>query len=278
MSDNTKDIGAMPLTKATQKHFIGTDPEVFLVNNDGKMISSIDLIGGSKEFPRPIDDEGSAVQEDNVAVEYNIAPCQDVESFIARNRKVLQYLSGLVASQGLSLSIKPSAVFDKDQLSDPRAKVFGCEPDFNAWKGGSINPRPNAKNKSLRSAGGHIHVGFNGENLDPNLVIKAMDLFIGVGMMKYDDDKDRRQLYGKAGACRYKSYGVEYRTPSNAWLQSDETIRYVWQQQERALEFVRSGEAEKLLTDDGDLGARIQECINESNMDLYKELAEEFQL
>lgn len=261
-----------------QNHLIGCDPEVFLVNETGKFISSIDRIGGSKDMPRPIDDEGSAVQEDNVAVEYNIAPAQDVETFIQRNRKVLSYLAHHVQSQGLSLSIVPSAVFDKDQLKDPRALEFGCEPDFNAWKGGEVNPRPRAANRQLRSAGGHIHVGFNGENLDPILVVKALDLFIGVGMMKYDNDTQRRMLYGKAGAMRFKSYGVEYRTPSNAWLQSDETIRYVWKQQERALEFVRSGQAAELLVDGGELGDLIQQCINESNGEAYAKLAAEFDL
>ena len=260
-----------------QTHFVGCDPEVFLVDQDGQYVSSIDRIGGSKDFPRPIDEEGCAVQEDNVAVEYNIPPVQNVESFIHYNRKVLQYLSEWVAPQGLSLKIIPSAKFSKEELADPRALEFGCEPDFNAWKGGSMNPRPRAKDKSLRSAGGHIHLG-GIDDLNPLLVIKAMDLFVGVGMMQFDTDKDRRMLYGKAGAHRIKPYGVEYRTASNAWLQSDETIRYVWKQQERAVEFVRNGHAESLLADGSELGELIQECINNSNMEIFEQLKSQFDL
>lgn len=260
-----------------QTHLVGADPEVFLVNAEGGYVSSIDRIGGSKEMPRPIDEEGCAVQEDNVAVEYNIPACDTVEKFIHYNRKVLQYLSEHVAKQGLSLQIVPSARFSKEELADPRAQQFGCEPDFNAWKGGAMNPRPRAKDKSLRSAGGHIHLGNIGD-LDPLLLIKAMDLFVGVGMMQFDKDSDRRQLYGKAGAFRKKSYGVEYRTASNAWLLSDETIQYVWKQQERAVEFVRSGRAAVLLTDDSDVSEMIQTCINESDMDLFYKLQAEFDL
>lgn len=260
-----------------QTHLVGADPEVFLVNSEGAYVSSIDRIGGSKEAPRPIDDEGCAVQEDNVAVEYNIPACSTVEQFIHYNRKVLAYLAGHVEKQGLSLKIVPSARFSKQELSDPRALQFGCEPDFNAWKGGEMNPRPRAKDRSLRSAGGHIHLGNIGD-LDHLLLVKAMDLFVGVGMMQFDKDSDRRQLYGKAGAFRKKSYGVEYRTASNAWLTSDETIQYVWKQQERAVEFVRSGRAAALLTDDSDVAEMIQTCINESDMDLFYKLQAEFDL
>lgn len=257
-----------------QEHTVGCDPEVFLVNEAGEFVSSIDRIGGSKEFPRPIDDEGCAVQEDNVAVEYNIPAVKDVESFIHYNRKVLAYLSEQVAQDGLKLSIVASANFSKQELADPRALQFGCEPDFNAWEGGKMNPRPHSKDKSLRSAGGHIHIG-NIDGLDKCLVIQAMDLFIGVGMMKYDKDTRRRNLYGKAGACRFKPYGVEYRTPSNAWLQSDETIRYVWRQQERAIEFVRQEGAADVLSK---WGETIQHCINTSDMEAYELLQKEFDL
>ena len=259
-----------------QNYFVGCDPEIFLVNDVGEYVSSIDRIGGSKDFPRPIDEEGCAVQEDNVAVEYNTPPCDNVESFIHYNRKVLQYLAEHVSKQGLSLKIVPSAHFSKAELRDPRAKVFGCDPDFNAWKGGSMNPRPKAADKSLRSAGGHIHIGI--KDLDPLLIIKAMDLFCGVGMLQYDSDTERRQLYGKPGAFRIKPYGVEYRTLSNAWLQSDETIRYVWRQQERAIEYVRSGRAAVELADDTELAEKVQECILTGNAEIFSALKKEFDL
>lgn len=260
-----------------QTHLVGADPEVFLVNDAGEYVSSIDRIGGSKDFPRPIDDEGCAVQEDNVAVEYNIPACDTVEKFIHYNRKVLQYLAQHVADQGLSLKIVPSARFSKTELRDPRAKVFGCDPDFNAWKGGSMNPRPSSKDKALRSAGGHIHLG-NIDGLDHILLIKAMDLFVGVGMMQFDKDEDRRQLYGKAGAFRKKSYGVEYRTASNAWLMSDETIQYVWKQQARAVEFVKNGSALQLLGDEDELGEKIQAAINDGDQEAFEYLVKEFDL
>lgn len=259
-----------------QNYFVGCDPEIFLVDETGSFVSSIDRVGGSKEFPRPIDNEGCAVQEDNVAVEYNIPPVNTVEDFIHYNRKVLGYLAEHASQQGLKLHIVPSAHFPKAELKDPRARVFGCDPDYNAWKGGEQNPRPNAKDKTLRSAGGHIHLGI--KDLDHILLIKAMDLFCGVGMLQYDKDTERRELYGKPGAFRIKPYGVEYRTLSNAWLQSDETIRYVWRQQERAVEFVRSGKAADLLRDGTELSEKVQECLLTGNPEIFSELKAEFDL
>ena len=53
--------------------FFGCDPEFFLKDKTGKFISAIGLVGGSKEEPKAIGN-GCFVQEDNVAVEFNIPP------------------------------------------------------------------------------------------------------------------------------------------------------------------------------------------------------------
>lgn len=219
---------------------IGCDPEVFLQSPSGEFISSIGKIGGSKDFPRPIDEDGNAVQEDNVAVEFNTPPCASAGEFIKHIRKNLAFLEELAGSMNLKISVVPSAVFSAEELSHPQAKVFGCEPDYDAWRGGMVNPPPRAKNKALRSAGGHIHIQLDG-TLDEVEVIKAMDVFVACVLLEYDTDQRRRELYGKPGAFRYKPYGVEYRTPSNVWIQSDTLIEKVYQQTEKAVSFVASG-------------------------------------
>lgn len=251
---------------------VGADPELFMVDADNHFISSVGKIGGSKDHPMPIDDEGCAIQEDNVAVEYNIPACASAADFIKYNRKVIEDIRERAARMGLSLAIVPSAVFSPDELMSPQAAEFGCEPDFNAWKDGSQNPRPRAEDPALRSAGGHIHIG-NISDLDPLAVIQAMDLFVGCQMLKFDNDKRRRELYGKAGAFRPKKYGVEYRTASNAWIQSDETIRWAFEQTEKAVAFVREGRSIKEAQ-----GLMIQDCINNSDMGLLEAINTEFGL
>ena len=53
---------------------IGCDPEFFLLKNK-QPHSAIDLVGGTKEKPKPLPKgKGFSVQEDNVSVEFNIPP------------------------------------------------------------------------------------------------------------------------------------------------------------------------------------------------------------
>jgi hypothetical protein len=251
---------------------LGCDPEVLLVTPTGKFISSVGKIGGSKDAPMPIDEDGNAVQEDNVSVEFNTPPCKSAAEFITHINKNKHWIQARAEAMGLQVAIKPSAVFDDDQLLTPEAQEFGCEPDFNAWLDGKQNPRPSADNQNLRSCGGHIHIGLSDDD-DMLEVVKAMDLFVGCMMMDFDDDTGRRELYGKAGAFRKKAYGVEYRTASNRWIEDDDKIQWVWNQTDKALEFVRSGRS---FTEEE--GQMIQRCINTSDKDLLGILKEKFQL
>ena len=46
----------------------------------------------------------------------------------------------------------------------------------------------------------------------------------------WDFDKQRVVSYGRPGGCRIKTYGVEYRTLSNAWLNDPELVKFVYSQ------------------------------------------------
>lgn len=246
---------------------IGSDPETFLQDHTGRFISSVGLIGGSKDEPMPIGNNCS-VQEDNVTVEFNTHPTDNVDDFVKGINYNLEWIKNRAAQLSLSVVSVPSAIFDDEQLATREAQTFGCDPDFNAWNFGAANPRPKARNKNLRSAGGHIHI--EAPELDKLDLTKAMDLFVGVPMLKFDKDSQRRQLYGKAGAFRPKTYGIEYRTASNAWLQSDETKRWVFEQTQKAVQFVRNG---KRISDE--LGDQIQQAINRSDESLVDSIIEQ---
>lgn len=251
---------------------LGCDPEVFLQTKTGKFISSVGLIGGTKDVALPIDDEGNGVLEDNVAVEFNTPPCYSVQEFKTNIKKNIAYIRERAEALGLQVSIIPSATFDDDQLQTEGAKTFGCEPDYNAWRNGEQNPRPRAADANLRSCGGHVHIGLRPGD-DALEVVKAMDLFVGCLMLEFDDDTARRELYGKPGAHRIKPYGVEYRTASNRWIESDERIQWVWDQTDKALAFARSGR-----TFNEEQAEKIQMCIMHSDMELLNELKAEFDL
>lgn len=219
---------------------IGADPEVFIGDNES-VRSVIGKIGGTKAFPRPLADLGNgyAVQEDNVALEFNIPPCGSKREFINAINKATGYLEQLVKdTHGLRFDHRSAVSFPAVELADPAALEFGCEPDYNAWTK-KKNPRPKATDKSLRSCGGHIHIGFDG--LDPHEVVKACDLFLSVPAQLMDQGELRKQLYGKAGAFRMTQYGVEYRSLSNFWIFDNNLIGWAYDNTERALDAVRAG-------------------------------------
>lgn len=245
---------------------IGADPEFFLKQNH-KHISAIGRIGGTKMFPKPMPKRGFAMQEDNVSVEFNIPACNDSTSFIKAIKYAMTTIKKVVPD--FDVSMESAVVFDTDQLQHPAALEFGCEPDYNAWTK-EENPRPCAVDQNLRSAGGHVHVGTT-EN--PIEVIRAMDLFLGVPSTQKDPGILRRQLYGKAGAFRRKDYGCEYRTLSNFWIFSPSLIEWVYNQTEKAINFVEEGNVI-----DEETGILIQDCINNSNGGAYERLVQTYGL
>lgn len=246
---------------------IGCDPEFFLMKN-GQAHSAIGLIGGTKQAPRPLNKAGFSVQEDNVAVEFNIPPAYNADEFVENIQYVMKRIRTRL--KGFDISKASAMNFDLDQLMDPKAQEFGCEPDYNAWTK-QMNPRPMADDMTLRSAGGHIHIG---TKEDPIEVIRAMDLFAGVPSVKLDAEGGRRRaLYGGPGAYRLTKFGCEYRTLSNFWIFSKELIEWAYKATAQAIAFVESGE-----TIDEKHAEIIQHCISNGDMKAYEYLRETYSL
>jgi hypothetical protein len=84
---------------------------------------------------------------------------------------------------------------------------------------------------------------------------RLMDRYVGVPSLGWDKDQIRRKTYGKAGNCRVKEYGVEYRALSNAWLFEPTIMRYVFDATMWAAKALKNGE-------DGDIYWRS--VINDS--------------
>ncbi|MFW3388673.1 UNVERIFIED_CONTAM: hypothetical protein RF648_22080, partial [Kocuria sp. CPCC 205274] len=125
---------------------------------------------------------------------------------------------GMSIAEGVSSHIFTDAELKSFHES---AFVFGCEPDYNALTG-QRNPKPAAADVGLRTAGGHIHIGYDdviGVNSENQKVLGVMcDYFLGLPALLLDSDDRRKELYGKAGACRFKKYGIKYRVLSNFWV------------------------------------------------------------
>jgi len=111
---------------------IGSDPEIFVEEN-GQVISAIDLVPGSKDFPHPIDEDGHFIQTDNIALEYNIPPCNTEDEFVYHINYVKDYLEAIVTAHGFNLSTKASAEVNPIYLMHPQAQQLGCMPDLNPY-------------------------------------------------------------------------------------------------------------------------------------------------
>lgn len=216
---------------------IGTDTELFLRDFETrKPVPVCGLLGGTKRKPRLLPElgEGFAVQEDNVMVEFNLPPASSRGEFISNTSKMMEYLTEYFRPKGLELVCAASMRFDPADLNTKQAQTFGCEPDFDAWNLSENDvDRSDPSLETLRTAGGHIHVSYSCDGNAPTpesrlLLVKAMDVFLGAPSLYADTDKDRRKLYGKSGAFRPKSYGIEYRALSNFWIGSPEYVKWMW--------------------------------------------------
>ena len=252
---------------------LGTDPELFL-QKDNKIISAIGKIGGSKSEPQPISNDGHFIQEDNVAIEYNIPPCKTITDWVFHHNFVKDYLEVLVSGMGCTLAIQPIATLEDSELDNDIARLAGCTPDFDVWNE-CINEPVDLSITNKRSSGGHISVGWDDFTQEQQLdMIKAMDATLGLESVLLDDDTERKKLYGKAGCFRFTAFGIEYRSLSNFWIKSDESLQWAWDTTMKAINLVNSGKIEEVK----ELGDYIVEAINTINKELAQELLNKIEI
>ena len=215
-------------------HFtIGADPEMFIINTKtGDVVSAIGLIPGEKGNPwvDPNWFDGFGLEIDNILAEYNIPPVSSKEDFISAINFMKDYIDAYVKNINPDLGIlcASSKMVPEDQLDNPIAKLFGCCPDFNCYTG-APNPRPKGEKTNLRSAGFHVHYGYDNPDIDTSVqMVKYFDVFLGLMSLFFDTDRKRRSLYGKAGCYRLTAYGLEYRTLSSKMGESNETLGLIY--------------------------------------------------
>lgn len=239
------------MSKEQLKIKVGADPEYFFYSSQIGAYAYPWMIEGSKAAPYVVKD--GAIQVDGLALELNIIPADTEEEWITRLNSVFGELQSRTRAHG-RVDIVPTVTFSPYVMSDLEERIveLGCTPDFNAYTG-EVNPRPNAdkpdRKQLLRTAAGHIHIGWtDGVDIsDPNHredcfdVVKQLDYYLGIPSLLWDKDQERRKLYGKAGACRIKPYGVEYRVLSNQWFINDDLKRFVYQNTIKAVTDLHQG-------------------------------------
>ena len=269
-----------------KRHTIGTDPEFFL-KKDGKFVSAIPYIKGSKHKPAMLP-SGGTIQRDNVAVEFATVPAKNGKDFVDKVKDCLRDTLDIIP-HGHELVVEPSASFAENELSDPEALEFGCEPDFSAYLLAE-NEKPWSEDPSFRSCGAHIHVGCLNDKGEPIKgleflkefkgkieTVKAMDLFHGLISTVLDDSIaaiKRKELYGKAGCHRLTEYGVEYRVLSNYWMKSPELVMLMDSLTKDALLLVSSNKLKGVLEVVTEL--MLQDVINNGRIIKATEIIEKY--
>lgn len=261
------------------KVLIGSDFEMFLQDKTGKFISAIPFNSGTKEHPEKLKDyPGCCIQRDGVLEECNLPPVglNECDSFWANIQIVKNYIYDKFATrEGLKLVCCPTALFTEDQLDNEEAKRIGCSADYNAWMDGEMNDKPCFDDTGLRSCGFHIHFSYPDADINTSInLMKLFDLFLTVPFVLLDKDKERRKLYGKAGAFRLCSWendrGFEARTLSNVGLRNKETIDYLFHQLNAMFDYYNEFGINEVNKSSYD----IITAINESNEQLAGEVCE----
>lgn len=258
---------------------IGSDPEFLLINKDNdEYVSSEYLISGDKDLPTELKDlgRGFTIQKDNVLVEFSVPPSDfNRADELWRNiNLVMSYTKVNILPSNIDFVSKSFGKYTDSQLDSDLARTFGCSESYNAWSESVIFAEANETN--FRYAGFHIHLGYDNCNNPPIAVemVKALDLFVGVPSVIFDEDKsNRRDQYGKAGEFRITSYGLEYRVLGSYIMNSKNYFDAVIEGIKMAQEFVND---ENSFSDEESLD--IQTAINSNNLSLSKKLIEKYNM
>lgn len=251
---------------------IGADPE-FFVSKGGVHVPAVGLVPGTKDKPHPL--RRGAVQLDGTAVEFNITPCVTALGFTNAIKRTLRDVRGIVPLE-YNFEFTPAIHYDRklfDALPE-ESKVLGCDPDFNAYKNGEANPRPD-NNTTMRTAAGHIHIGwgkdFNVKDKshiwDCCEITKLLDGYFYPYSKIWDTDEDRANMYGAIGAFRPKSYGLEYRVLSCAWLKYPKLWPWIHKSCKGIMQVVEQGDK----INDAYIAPEYYARVMKNSRDLFKE-------
>lgn len=246
---------------------IGADPEIFL-QKDGKIVSAHDIVPGTKEEPFQIDEIGTKVLSDGIALEFNIEPATTQEEF---NLKIDTALKNIEAKlpPGVTFLKNTAGAFLEPEFFNSlplSATELGCIPDFNATNESQNVVEEDLFPNPFRCVAGHIHIGWLTKENELDIssvtkgkdwnkfkqlcnITKALDFYLGLPWFTKDPSilkTERMSMYGNIGAFRPKPYGLEYRVPSNQWLWNPEFRNEIFPNIYKALSiYLKTNDKEK---------------------------------
>jgi hypothetical protein len=274
--------------------YLGADPELFITRG-GKIVPSEEVVPTVEEWMKTHYGLRPLIVRDGVQVELHTCPHSCRQVFVEHLRARFNDLSNLLrkathlGSEPLTIDWSPVIEIPREQFDvlSPECKRLGCMPSRNAYGDHGIDVE--GETYRWRSAGGHMHFGFDGvcyddvtdataqtfkgwQELDiPSLVV-LLDILVGNMSVLLERDPlqaIRRRTYGIAGEYRTPQYGVEYRVPSNFWLRHPILLHLMFGVARQAI-VLWYNKRERDLISLVDI-AKVRKAINESDADLALE-------
>jgi hypothetical protein len=196
------------------------------------------------------------IMMDGVAFEFTLPPTTSAMEMYNNIKAGLDRLREYASAFGYEVVIKPTVHYDferfysEETVLQYQCGIFGCDPDLDAVMGDNYDsPEIDARIHPYRYGGGHFHMS------DYNVLIKSAPIPMvkfmaicqgnySIANSKYGElEKLRAWKYGQPARYRIQHYsgeqvGVEYRSPSNHWIESSDTIEGMFYWAERAYKYL----------------------------------------
>ncbi len=213
----------------------------------------------NKNSNHPIFFENNEIKiiEDGVAFEFTVPPSNNSNDLFCSINRGIEITEEIVSKFGFGISIKPTINFDINRFNYSNyseeiilSLIFGCDPDRDAIEENYISRVIDARFHPFRYGGGHFHIGsqnkkivdFMHEFFSP--FIKLLAITVGnlvIANSNYPElEKIRAEIYGRPGRFRIQEWGIEYRTPSNSWVENKELIELMIHFAKKAFIFLQN--------------------------------------
>lgn len=183
---------------------LGTDPEVFIVDAKGQVVSAYNLFPSKAECSTGPFWDGFQVEFTTPSKTCLAYLTDEVQAGLRSVYNKLPAGTKLTYKSVVDIPRKMLETGDEDEVR------FGCAPSMNVY-GDEGFVVSNYRDISIRTSGCHFHFG---TNKDPVRGVRRMDRIAGVVMtaiLGELQDPRRRVLYGRAGEYRTPTHGLEWR-------------------------------------------------------------------
>jgi len=236
MKDHNRAFAIAQLRGAYKPGFnLGSDPEIFLEDGEGHLLPAFEVLPNKKHGLEILSNcgnygttcgynKGEKAYWDGFQAEFStFASCclsWQVDSIHFGLETVLRHVREKFPKAKFSTQTVVPIPEDMMARANDEQAGLGCMPSKNAYGATGVTPTA-GRAWPIRCVGGHMHFGDPRLHAHAEKHIKFLDKTLGILLVSMNENWDnplRRRAYGLAGEYRTPYHGLEYRTPSNAWM------------------------------------------------------------